>query len=121
MGYAPTCFPGFSWHNLNLKTRFDQIKRGRGNFFWNQLSAAIKNGAEMIYFSMFDEVDEGTAIMKVSQDPPIGPSPFLVFEEGIPLDYYLYLTGYASRVLKGKISLPSSIPLPMSALSAVKK
>ena len=119
--YAPTCFPGFSWHNLNLKTRFDQIKRDRGNFFWNQLSAAIKNGAEMIYVAMFDEVDEGTAIMKVSQDPPIGPSPFLVFEEGIPSDYYLYLTGYASRVLKGKITLPSSIPLPMSALSAVKK
>ena len=56
----------------------------------------------MIYIAMFDEVDEGTAIMKVSQDPPIGPSPFLVFEEGIPSDYYLYLTGYASRVLKGR-------------------
>lgn len=118
--YAPTCFPGFSWHNLNLKDKFNAIPRNRGNFFWNELSAAIKNGAEMIYVAMFDEVDEGTAIMKVSQNPPIGPSPFVTFEEGIPSDYYLYLTGYAGKVLKKELPLPESIPLPKSAKSAIK-
>ncbi|WP_299512415.1 glycoside hydrolase family 71/99-like protein [Mucilaginibacter sp.] len=118
--YAPTCFPGFSWHNLNLKDKFNAIPRNRGNFFWNELSAAIKNGAEMIYVAMFDEVDEGTAIMKVSQNPPIGPSPFVTFEEGIPSDYYLYLAGYAGKVLKKELPLPESIPLPKSAKSAIK-
>ncbi|MDB5118244.1 MAG: xylosidase [Mucilaginibacter sp.] len=117
--YAATCFPGFSWHNLNLKDKFNAIPRERGAFFWAQLSNAIKNGAEMIYVAMFDEVDEGTAIMKVSQNPPIGPSPFVKFEEGIPSDYYLYLAGYAGRVLKKQVPLPASIPLPKSAKSAL--
>lgn len=35
---------------------------------------------EMIYVAMDDEVDEGTAIMKVSKNPPSGISPFLEFE-----------------------------------------
>jgi hypothetical protein len=116
--YAATCFPGFSWHNLNLTSKFNAIPRERGTFFWSQLSNAIKNGSQMIYVAMFDEVDEGTAIMKVSQNPPIGPSPFVTFEEGIPSDYYLYLAGYASKVLKNKAPLPESIPLPKSAKSA---
>jgi hypothetical protein len=113
--YVPTVFPGFSWHNLNLDAKFDAIPRNRGNFYWMQLSNAIKNGAQMIYVAMFDEVDEGTAIMKVSKNPPAGISPFITFEEGIPSDYYLYLTGYAGSVLKKKKSLPSSIPLPKNA------
>ncbi len=117
--YAPTVFPGFSWHNLNARSPFDQIKRDRGNFFWKELSSAIKNGAEMIYVAMFDEVDEGTAIMKVSQDPPVGPSPFVTFEEGIPSDYYLYLAGYAGKVLKKEVPLPESIPLPKSGKSSL--
>ncbi|HTK20167.1 MAG TPA: glycoside hydrolase family 71/99-like protein [Mucilaginibacter sp.] len=120
--YAPTCFPGFSWYNLNrLKgAKFNDIPRERGAFFWNQLSTALKSGAQMLYIAMFDEVDEGTAIMKVSQNPPVGPSPFITFEEGIPSDYYLYLAGYASKVLKKEVPLPESIPLPKSAQSAIK-
>ncbi|MEI9946285.1 MAG: hypothetical protein WDN26_18950 [Chitinophagaceae bacterium] len=66
----------------------------------------------MIYVAMYDEVDEGTAIMKVSQTPPVGISPFLKFEEGIPSDYYLFLTGYAEKILKKKISYKEEIPLP---------
>ncbi len=117
--YAPTCFPGFSWHNLNLKSKFNDIPRESGTFFWTQLSNAIKNGAEMIYVAMFDEVDEGTAIMKVSQNPPVGPSPFVVFDKGIPSDYYLYLAGYAGKVLKNQLPLPETIPLPKSEKSAL--
>ena len=113
--YVPTVFPGFSWHNLNLHDKFDAIPRNRGNFYWMQLANAIKNGAQMIYVAMFDEVDEGTAIMKVSKNPPSGISPFIKFEEGIPSDYYLYLTGYAGAVLKKKKPLPVSIPLPKNS------
>jgi hypothetical protein len=110
--YAATVFPGFSWSNLNPGSPFNQIPRNRGQFYWMQLSNAIKNGAEMIYVAMFDEVDEGTAIMKVSQDPPVGASRFITFEEGIPSDYYLYLTGVAGKMLKKKIPFQSDIPLP---------
>ncbi len=111
--YAATVFPGFSWSNLNPKSPFDQIPRKRGTFYWMQLSKAIQNNAEMIYVAMFDEVDEGTAIMKVSKNPPVGPSRFVVFEEGIPSDYYLYLTGFAGKMLRKKIAFQSEIPQPV--------
>jgi glycoprotein endo-alpha-1,2-mannosidase len=110
--YAATVFPGFSWHNLNPGSPFNQIPRNRGQFYWQQLTGAIASGAPMIYVAMFDEVDEGTAIMKVSQDPPVGASPFVTFEAGIPSDYYLYLTGYAGRMLRKKIPFQENIPLP---------
>lgn len=110
--YAATVFPGFSWSNLNRNSPFDQIPRNRGLFFWNQLVGAIGNNAEMIYVAMFDEVDEGTAIEKISKNPPVGASRFVSFEEGIPSDYYLYLTGYAGRILRKELPLRNDIPLP---------
>lgn len=116
--YAATVFPGFSWSNLNHTAAFDQIPRNRGQFYWNQLAGAIKNGAQAIYVAMFDEVDEATAIMKISQDPPVGASRFVKFEPGIPSDYYLYLTGYAGKMLRKEIPFQENIPLPKNAQSA---
>jgi glycoprotein endo-alpha-1,2-mannosidase len=113
--YAATVFPGFSWSNLNHNSPFNQIPRNKGHFFWNQLTGAISNGAEMIYVAMFDEVDEGTAIEKVSKNPPVGASRFVTFEEGIPSDYYLYLTGYAGKMLRKEIPYQENIPLPKNS------
>ena len=113
--YVHVAFPGFSWHNMNPRSPFNQIPRNRGRFLWTQLSTAIKNGAEMIYIAMFDEVDEATAIFKISKDPPVGASSFVTFEEGIPSDYYLYLAGYAGKMLKKKVRFTEDIPLPKSA------
>ncbi|HVY75028.1 MAG TPA: glycoside hydrolase family 71/99-like protein [Puia sp.] len=114
--YAATVFPGFSWSNLNPKSPFNQIPRNRGRFFWHQIAGAIQNGAEMIYVAMFDEVDEGTAIEKISQHPPAGPSRFVTFEEGIPSDYYLFLTGYATKMLRKQVPFTKDPPLPKSSL-----
>lgn len=65
----------------------------------------------MIYIAMFDEMDEGTAIFKTSNNPPVGPSKFERFESEIPSDYYLYLTGIAAKMLKKEIPFQESIPL----------
>lgn len=113
--YVHVAFPGFSWHNMNPRSPSNQIPRNRGKFLWTQLSTAIKNGAEMIYIAMFDEVDEGTAIFKISKNPPVGPSTFVTFEEDIPSDYYLYLAGYAGRMLKKELPYTEEQPLPKSA------
>lgn len=108
--YCPVVFPGFTWHNMYPDNPSNQIPRNGGKFFWTQISGAIGSGAEMIYVAMFDEIDEGTAIFKVSKNPPAGKSPFVTFEDEIPSDYYLFLTGYAGKMLRKE--KPLSIKLP---------
>ena len=110
--YVGVVFPGFSWHNMNPKSPSDQIPRNRGKFFWQQLSGAIKNGVEMLYVAMFDEVDEATAIFKISKNPPVGASTFLKFEDDIPSDYYLYLSGYAGKMLRKELAFTADVPPP---------
>ena len=60
----------FSWHNTVPTAPFDQIPRLKGRFLWAQYAALRKAGATMAYQAMFDEVDEGTAIFKCTNDPP---------------------------------------------------
>ncbi len=71
--YLPVAFPGFSWHNLKPDAPLDAIPRLGGRFFWSQVVAAKRAGAGMLYVAMFDEVDEGTAIFKATNTPPVGP------------------------------------------------
>ena len=110
--YVPVVFPGFSWHNMHPESTAIQIPRNNGKFYWKQLVGSIHEGAEMIYVAMFDEIDEGTAIFKTTKNPPVGLSKFERFEDGIPEDYYLYLTGIASSILKKKMPFQTQIPLP---------
>ncbi len=105
LDHLPVVFPGFSWHNL-YKSRGDeaalgQIPRLKGEFLWSQAVANREAGAEMLYVAMFDEIDEGTAIFKCTNDPPVGASPFLTYE-GLPSDHYLRLTGRIGRLLRGE-------------------
>ncbi len=110
MEYLPVVFPGFSWHNMNPGSKLDMIPRQKGRFLWKQYVEAQNAGATMIYQAMFDEVDEGTAIFKCTNDPPVGASPFLTYE-GLPSDYYLRLVGHAARCLRQNRPLPPD-PLP---------
>ncbi len=112
--YVPTVFPGVSWHNMNPRSPQNQIPRNKGHFYWKQITGAIKSGADMLYIAMFDEVDEGTAILKASKNPPVGLSTFVTYEDSIPNDYYLYLTGYAGRMLRKEVPLREVVPPPVS-------
>ena len=59
---------------------------------------------------MFDEIDEGTAIMKVSDNPPNSKEAHFVDNDGMPSDHYLWLTGQAAKMLRKEI--PFSIYMP---------
>jgi glycoprotein endo-alpha-1,2-mannosidase len=113
LDYVPVVFPGFSWHNMHPDSKMTEIYRNRGKFFWQQLVGAIEQGSEMIYVAMFDEIDEGTAIFKTTNNPPVGSSKFESYEPDIPSDYYLYLTGMAAKMLKKEIPVNTEIPLPL--------
>lgn len=114
--YVPCVCPGFSWHNLSIRQFPDDIKpvgsipRQGGKFYWQQISTAILAGAEMIYVAMFDEVNEGTAIFKISDDPPVHETALFVKNDGKPSDHYLWLTGEASKMLKRQKPLMLRMP-----------
>ena len=105
--YVPIIFPGFSWHNMHPGKAGSQISRDRGKFYRRQINGTILAKAEMLYVAMFDEIDEGTAIFKLSKNPPEG---FERLEPGIPSDYYLTLTGIASKMLKNRVRFTRAIP-----------
>jgi hypothetical protein len=88
----------------------DKIPRNKGEFYWKQIAGAIESGAEMLYVAMFDEIDEGTAIMKCAHNVPIGKSVFVPIEKEVPSDHYLWLTGMAGKMLRGEISFSKKIP-----------
>jgi glycoprotein endo-alpha-1,2-mannosidase len=112
--YVAVVFPGFSWHNMNPKSPSNQIPRDRGRFFWMQIAGAVANGAQMLYIAMFDEVDEATAIFKIAKTPPIGASTFVSFEQDVPSDYYLYLSGYAGKMLRKEVPYRLNVPIQTS-------
>ena len=75
--------------------------------------------ATMIYNAIFDEIDEGTAMYKVSPDAahqPVMPASrrFLSLDadgEKLPSDWYLKLADYAGRALRHEIPATPDRPL----------
>ena len=73
----------------------------------------------MVYNAMFDEVDEGTAMFKVSpnaRDQPLldHGRKFLSLDsdgERLPSDWYLKLADYAGRALRKEIPLTKIRPI----------
>ena len=114
--YVPCVCPGFSWHNLSRFEFPDDIKpvgsipRQGGKFYWQQISTAINAGATMLYVAMFDEVNEGTAIFKCSDNPPISNIAKFINMDGLPSDHYLWLTGEAGKMLRKEKQLSLTIP-----------
>lgn len=116
MDYIPVVFPGFSWANLYEGNQLNDIPRNGGKFIWRQFYNAVDAGCNLVYIAMFDEVDEGTAIFKTtenkSQNPTTGK--FLTLDiDGydLPSDWYLRLAGEATKMLRGEISLTRDIPI----------
>jgi hypothetical protein len=114
--YVPCVYPGFSWHNLSVRAFPDDIKpvasipRQGGRFYWQLITTAINSGANKLYVAMFDEVNEGTAIFKVTDEPPLGKKTQFADLDHKPTDHYLWLTGEGAKILRGE--KPMSIKLP---------
>ncbi|MES2430242.1 MAG: glycoside hydrolase family 71/99-like protein [Bacteroidota bacterium] len=116
--YQPVIFPGFAWSNWNGGAQ-NQISRNKGEFMWRQVynikQAGISNG----YIAMFDEYDEGTNITKQADSYYSIPNNqyFLTTSaDGTYLskDFYLRLSGKATKVIKGIDALTTSVTIPYS-------
>jgi hypothetical protein len=122
--YMPVIWPGFSWKNLKSNSTpssietLNQIPRNGGGFYWRQAYNAVQAGVKFIYVAMFDEVDEGTAMFKITDITaklPIQAQDILVSLDidglNLPSDWYLKLADQTQKMLDGTIPLTSDIPL----------
>ena len=110
VAWLPVVYPGFGWDNLQRKAPGStQIPRNGGRFFWEQFHELAKLGVDSAYVAMFDEVDEGTAIFKVTSSPPT--QAHFVGYEGLPSDWYLRLTGEGARMLRKERPITAEIPI----------
>lgn len=110
MLWLPVVYPGFSWDNLKrAPVGSTNVPRRGGKFLWEQFHELAKLGVDSAIVAMFDEVDEATAIFKVSHSPP-AQAHFLGYE-GLPPDWYLRLTGEGAKMLRKQI--PASAELPI--------
>jgi hypothetical protein len=115
--YVPCVYPGFTWHNLSKHEFPDDVKpvgsipRQGGRFYWQQIYTTLTAGAEMLYVAMFDEVNEGTAIFKVTDHPPVSTQTSFAGLDGQPSDHYLWLTGEAAKRLRKEKPLEPKMPV----------
>ena len=113
--YMPVVFPGFSWQNLKKSqgesSDLNMIPRLEGDFLWRQFYNTISENAETLYVAMFDEIDEGTCIFKIENNPPSSSLSQFTNYERLPNDYYLWLTGKAGEALRNEITLTQTQPI----------
>lgn len=115
--YLPVVFPGFSWSNMQrdpASSPLNQIPRRSGTFMWHQLDNVLRAaGVDMVFNAMFDEVDEGTAIMKIAatrNDTPVDGSFIYAGIDGdrVRSDWWLYIAGVASDALASAAAWPGA-------------
>lgn len=118
IAYMPVIFPGFSWATWN-NNRPNFMQRNAGTFFWQQALNIKSIQAQQMYFAMFDEYDEGTAIMKAATDWSMIPTNQYFVTLGadgtwVSSDFYLRLAAVATKLIKGLISTTPQVPIPHS-------
>ena len=119
LDYFPVLFPGFAWSTWNNGTP-NHIPREAGNFLWRQAYNIKGAGLDQMYFAMFDEYDEGTAIMKAATDWSMIPTDYYFLTlsaDGTWLssDYYLRVAGAATKMLKSLDTPSGTVSIPHSA------
>jgi len=109
ISYYAHVWPGFSsFHRQG--SPFAEWDRDEGRYFWKLMNQAIAEGNKALFIGMLDEVDEGTAVLPMSDDPPeIKP---LLNDAATPPLWYLQLASHAKEILKGQRAVKDPMPNP---------
>lgn len=117
--YIPVVLPGASGYNLTKGNwGFNDIKRNGGRFFWKQIFNASRLGVRTMYGAMWDEYDEGTALMPSishgSQLPVTDTYQFLALDQDgydLPSDWFMRISGFAAEGLRNQRQIHETFPL----------
>lgn len=118
--YQPVIFSGFAWTNMGNNGTINDFPRDAGQFLWDQAYVLKSDfNIDTVYFAMFDEYDEATAIMKAASDYFEIPTDqyFLTLSADgwwLSNDYYLRAAGAVIDMMQGKTELRDTIDIPHS-------
>ncbi len=113
MKILPHAWPGFSWNNLKMTVHPQSYTaRDGGDFYWDKLFNAVSIGADQIFLGMFDEYDEGTAMMPMSDNHPDPHTEwgYYIDNEGQDPFWWLRLSAAGRDMLNGLRPLTSTLP-----------
>lgn len=125
--FLPVIWPGFSWYNLKREGSWqqNQIPRDGGNFFWTQATRVVSANAKSVYIAMFDEVDEGTAMYKLSEtadDVPAQGYWLTLDADGydLPSDWYLRCARKLTHVVRGITENTIALGTPPDGIDGIR-
>lgn len=116
LSYYAHVKPGFSWANLKHLPTGDSTlaytARDQGRYYWNLLAKAAQAGADRLFVGMFDEYDEATAIIPMSDDAPLTP-----IHPGVAATFY---NGPRAQEQGEFVRLPGA-EIPLGTMAPTKK
>ncbi len=118
--YQPVLYSGFGWTNMRNNGYVNHYPRYAGDFLWKQAYILKRDyNIESVYFAMWDEYDEGTAIMKAAADYFEIPTDqyFLTYATDgwwLSNDFYLRAAGAVIDMMQGKTPVRETIDIPHS-------
>jgi Secretion system C-terminal sorting domain len=118
IAYQPVIFPGFSWYNWNSGTQ-NQIPRNKGEFLWRQATNLRSLNIKTAEIAMFDEFDEGTAILNMADGYSMIPTnQYFVTSSAdgtyLSSDFYLRLASKVTKVINGSEAPTTNVAIPYS-------
>jgi autotransporter-associated beta strand protein len=114
--FFPHVWPGFSWANLKQQPANPPVQytdRQGGQFYWNKGRDWINaGGADRLFIGMFDEYDEATHIMPMTDDPPDPSAAYgrFIDNQGKPSDWWMMLTDELKRMMFGQRTNTGTLP-----------
>lgn len=117
--YMPVVFPGYSAHNMYRGRRpLNEIPRHGGKFLWQQIFNVKRLGARVVFGAMWDQYDDGTALLPIvekSRNLPKSAQNFRFLaldDDGFDLtnDWYIRVCGYAAEGMRGERRIFESFP-----------
>ena len=108
--YMTTAWPRFGWDNMHgYPCGTSHFSSRGGQHLWDQVYAFRSAGVPCQFIAMMDEYDEGTAIMKCTDNVPT--SGCWLTTEGNGADWFLRLANQAGRMQRGEIPVSQTMPI----------
>jgi autotransporter-associated beta strand protein len=114
--FYPHVWPGFSWAHLKMlsATPLTQYTdRSGGQFFWTKGRDWINAGTtDSLFFGMWDEYDEATHTMPMTDDPPPPHTEWgrFINNQGKPADWWMMLADELKRMMLKQRTNTNTLP-----------